>query len=181
MTTSEAEIISLIKSEETKNYGFNLLTRLYQERLYWVIRRVLISHDDTDDVVQEVFIKVWKSIDSFEGNSQLYTWMYRIAVNEALSALRKKKRRFFLPIVDLEQQLSQELDQGVGFDGDEIELKLQKAILKLPEKQRMVFNLKYFDEMKYKDMAVVLELSEGALKAQYHHAVKKIKEYIERD
>ena len=181
MNYTDQEILGLIKSKDTVQYGFNVLTRMYQEKVYWVIRRMLIVHEDTDDAVQEVFVKVWKNIESFKEDSQLYTWIYRIAVNEALNVLRKKKRRFFVPLVNVENELSNEIDSGSYFDGDEIQKRLQKAILTLPEKQRVVFNLKYFEEMKYKDMAVVLQLTEGALKAQYHHAVKKVKDFIERN
>ena len=138
-------------------------------------------HEDSDDVTQEVFIKVWKSIDSFKGDSHLYTWVYRIAVNESLTVLRKKKNRFFIPIVDVENELISHLNSEECFSGDEIQLKLQKAILTLPKKQRAVFNLKYFSEMTYKEISQIMEVTEGGLKAQYHHAVKKIKEFITKD
>ena len=138
-------------------------------------------HEDTDDLVQEVFMKVWKSLHGFNGESKLYTWIYRIAVNEALTHLRKKKRRFFVPIGNVERELISHIDDGSCFDGDDVERKLQKALLTLPEKQRLVFNLKYFEEMKYKDISEVLKVSEGGLKAQYHHAVKKIKKELALD
>jgi RNA polymerase sigma factor (sigma-70 family) len=178
---SDEEILRLVRSEETRSYGFNVLTRAYQEKVYWVIRRMVVVHEDSDDLVQEVFMKVWKSVDGFKGESKLYTWVYRIAVNEALTHLRKKKRRFFVPIVDVEAELASHIDDASCFDGDEVEIKLQKAILNLPEKQRLVFNLKYFEEMKYKDMSEILKISEGGLKAQYHHAVKKIKKELAID
>ncbi len=173
--------MKLIKSTDTKHYGFNVLVRMYQEKVYWIIRRMLIVHEDSDDVTQEVFIKVWKNIEGFKENSQLYTWLYRIAVNEALTALRKKRTRFFIPIVDVENELRSHLQSEENFSGDEIQLKLQNAILSLPEKQRAVFNLKYFNEMTYKDMSQIMEVTEGGLKAQYHHAVKKIKNYLLED
>ncbi|MFT6716395.1 MAG: RNA polymerase sigma factor (sigma-70 family) [Saprospiraceae bacterium] len=181
MNHSDEEILRLVRSEETRSYGFNVLTRAYQEKVYWVIRRMVVVHEDSDDLVQEVFMKVWKSVDGFKGESKLYTWVYRIAVNEALTHLRKKKRRFFVPIVDVEAELASHIDDASCFDGDEVEIKLQKAILNLPEKQRLVFNLKYFEEMKYKDMSEILKISEGGLKAQYHHAVKKIKKELAID
>ena len=127
---------------------------------------------------KEVFIKVWKYLDNFRGDSQLYTWIYRIATNECLSFLAKKKKRFFLPIVDVEKELSNHVDSGTNLSGDEIHLKLQKALLKLPDKQRLVFNMKYYDDMKYEDIAEITETSVGALKASYHHAVKKIEDIL---
>ncbi|MCB0504568.1 MAG: sigma-70 family RNA polymerase sigma factor [Cyclobacteriaceae bacterium] len=174
----DSELIEKLKGEDTKNYAFNLLVRKYQERIYWHIRKMVIDHDDADDLVQEVFIKVWKYLDNFRGDSQLYTWIYRIATNECLSFLAKKKKRFFLPIVDVEKELSNHVDSGTNLSGDEIHLKLQKALLKLPDKQRLVFNMKYYDDMKYEDIAEITETSVGALKASYHHAVKKIEDIL---
>tara|TARA_B100001094_G_C18073699_1_gene741464 strand:- start:68 stop:619 length:552 start_codon:yes stop_codon:yes gene_type:complete len=178
---TDEEIIEKIQDEKTINYGFNLLMDKYQEKVYSVIRRMVIDHDAADDAAQETFVKVWKNIESFKGDSKLYTWIYRIATNEALNHLRKKKRRFFIPIVDIEHELSSSLDTDIYYSGDEIQLKLQKALLKLPEKQRLVFNMKYFEEMKFKDIAEVMEVSVGSLKAQYHHAVKKIEKFIKED
>lgn len=177
----DSELIEKLKSEDSRNYAFNLLVRKYQERIYWHIRKMVIDHDDADDLVQEVFIKVWKYLDNFRGDSQLYTWIYRIATNECLSFLARKKKRFFLPIVDVEKELSSHIDNGNHISGDEIQLKLQKALLKLPDKQRIVFNMKYFDEMKYEDIAEITDTSVGALKASYHHAVKKIEEILNND
>ena len=178
---TDEEIIEKIQDEKTINYGFNLLMDKYQEKVYWVIRRMVIEHEVADDVAQETFVKVWKNIESFKGDSKLYTWIYRIATNEALNYLRKKKRRFFIPIGDIEHELSSSLDTDIYYSGDEIQLKLQKALLKLPEKQRLVFNMKYFEEMKFKDIAEIMEVSIGGLKAQYHHAVKKIEKFIQED
>ena len=178
---TDEEIIEKIQDVKTINYGFNLLMDKYQEKVYWVIRRMVIEHEVADDVAQETFVKVWKNIESFKGDSKLYTWIYRIATNEALNHLRKKKRRFFLPIGDVEHELRSSLDADVYYTGDDIQLKLQKALLKLPEKQRLVFNMKYFEEMKFKDIAEVMEVSVGSLKAQYHHAVKKIEKFIKED
>lgn len=160
------------------DYGFNLLTRKYQERVYWHIRKMVIDHDDTNDLVQDVFIKIWKNIGSFRKDSNLFTWIYRIATNETLTFLAKKKKRFFIPIHDLSEELESKLEESDLIDGDEIQMKLQKALLKLPEKQRLVFNMKYFDELKFKDIAVITGTSVGALKASYHHATKKIEEYL---
>lgn len=181
MSWTDEEIIEKIHDEKTVNYGFNLLMDKYQEKVYWVIRRMVIDHEASDDIAQETFVKVWKNLSSFKGDSKLYTWIYRIATNEALNHLRKKKRRFFLPIGDVEHELSSSLEADTYYSGDEIQLKLQKAILKLPEKQRLVFNMKYFEEMKFKDIAEIMEVSVGSLKAQYHHAVKKIENFLKDD
>ncbi len=142
---------------------------------------MVLDHESSDDIAQETFVKVWSNLDKFKGDSKLYTWIYRIATNEALTHLRKKKRRFFLPIGDVENELVSVLEADMYYSGDEIQLKLQKALLKLPEKQRLVFNMKYFEEMKFKDIAEVMEVSVGSLKAQYHHAVKKIEKFIKED
>jgi RNA polymerase sigma-70 factor (ECF subfamily) len=175
---SDKDLMGLFRKTESRDYAFNLIVKKYQEKLYWHIRKLLIDHNDTDDTLQNTFIKVWTGLDNFREDSALYTWLYRIATNEALSFLNYKKRRFLLPLVDVEKQLSNTLENDEYFNGDELQLKLQKALLTLPEKQRVVFNLKYFDEMKYEDMAEILETSVGALKASYHHAVKKIEKYI---
>jgi RNA polymerase sigma factor (sigma-70 family) len=174
----EKDLLEKLRNKESRNYGFNLLVREYQERIYWHIRKMVVDHDDADDLVQEVFIKVWKNIDKFREDAKLYTWVYRIATNECLTFLAKKKRRFFLPIGDVERELSAKIDTDNTITGDEIQLKLQKALLKLPDKQRLVFNMKYFDEMKYHEIAEITDTSVGALKASYHHAVKKIEEII---
>lgn len=178
---SDKELLALFKNKEKRNYAFNLIVRKYQEKLYWHIRKIVIIHDDTDDILQNTFIKVWKGLDGFREDSKLYTWLYRIATNESLTFLKQKKTKYLLPIVDYENQLKETLQSDEYFNGTEIQLKLQKAILKLPEKQRIVFNMKYFEEMKYDDMAEVLNTSVGALKASYHHAVKKIENYFKED
>lgn len=177
----EELIIQKIREDETRNYGFNLLVREYQERIYWHVRKMVIDHDDTDDLVQEIFVKVWHNLGRFREDSKLYTWIYRIATNECLNFLRKKKRRFFIPIHDLEGELTEKLTSSLEPTGDEVQLRLQKALLKLPDKQRMVFNMKYFDDMKFKDIAEITGTSVGALKANYHHAVKKIEDFINSD
>ncbi len=178
---NDQELLAKIRNPETRNYGFNMLVRTYQQRVYGLVRKMVIDHDDADDLTQEVFIKVHKSIDSFREDSQLFTWIYRIATNESLSFLNKKRRRFFLPIEDIGKELSTKIDALPSLDGDEIQKKLQKALLTLPDKQRLVFNLKYYEEMPYEEMAAVTGTSEGALKASFHHAVKKIEEFLKND
>jgi RNA polymerase sigma factor (sigma-70 family) len=155
-----------------------MLVRTYQQRVYWHVRKMVIDHDDADDITQEVFIKIHKAIDTFREDSQLFTWIYRIATNECLNFLNKKKRRFFLPIEDIGAQLSAKIDSSDNISGDEIQKKLQKAILQLPDKQRLVFNMKYFEDLSYEDMSEITNTSVGALKASYHHAVKKIEDYL---
>ena len=175
---TDKELLLIFRDNERRHYAFNLIVRKYTERLYWHIRKLVISHDDADDVLQNTFIKAWNGLGDFREDSQLYTWLYRIATNESLTFLSQKRRKYFLPLIDVERQLTNSLESDVYFCGDEIQLKLQKAILTLPEKQRVVFNLKYFEEMQYNEMSEILETSEGALKASYHHAVKKIEKYL---
>lgn len=158
--------------------AFNLLVRKYQKRVYWLIRKMVIDHDDANDLSQEVFVKVWHNLDEFRGDSALFTWIYRVATNECLGHLKKKRRRFFLPMHDVEGELAGKIESGNHFTGNEIERKLQLAILKLPEKQRLVFNMKYFEEMSYEEMSAVLGTSVGALKASFHHAVQKVKSLV---
>jgi RNA polymerase sigma factor (sigma-70 family) len=174
-------ILQKIRNPETRNYGFNLLVRTYQQRVYWHIRKMVIDHDDADDLTQEVFIKVHKAIDQFREDSQLYTWIYRIATNECLTFLNKKRKRFFLPLEDVNAQLASRLDTSPHISGDEIQKKLQKALLQLPDKQRLVFNMKYFDDLPYEAISEITNTSVGALKASYHHAVKKIEDYLSSD
>lgn len=174
----DSELLEKFRNPDTRNYAFNLLVRTYQQKVYWHIRKMVIDHDDANDLTQETFIKVWKGLLSFRADSQLYTWLYRIATNECLNFLSKKKRRFFLPIVDVQAELAAKLDSGELITGDEIQLKLQKALLTLPDKQRLVFNMKYFDEMKYEEISAIVGTSVGALKASYHLAVKKIEDYL---
>jgi len=178
---SDNELIDLFKQGENSNYAFNLLVKKYQEKIYWHIRKIVINHEDTDDVAQNTFIKIYKNLNNFRKDSQLFTWIYRIATNEAISFIKSKKRRLFLPIVDVEKGLANKLTDDPYFDGDELNLKLQQAVLKLPQKQRLIFNMKYFDELKYKEIADILKTSTGALKASYHHAVKKIEKFMAED
>lgn len=177
---TDKELLELFRNSNSKDYAFNLIVKKYQQRIYWHVRKIIIDHDDTDDVLQNTFIKIWSGLENFREASGLFTWIYRIATNEALTLLKQKKRRFFLPLVDVKKQLADTFETDQYFNGDEMQLKLQKAILTLPEKQRLVFNMKYFDDMKYEDMAGILRTSVGALKASYYHAVRKIERYLTR-
>ena len=174
----DQQILEKFRAPDSRSYAFNLLIRKYQERVYHLIRKMVIDHDDTDDLVQETFIKVWKNLDTFQGDAQLFTWIYRIATNECLRFLKKKRRKFLIPVGDVAQELAQKIDSSPWIDGNEIQKKLQKALLTLPDKQRLVFNLKYFEEMKYEAMSEITGTSIGALKASYHLAVKKIEAHL---
>lgn len=174
----DQKILELCRKAESSNYGFNLLVQKYQEKVYLHIRRLVINHSDADDVVQDTFIKVWKNLEKFRSESNLFTWIYRIATNEAMSFLQKKKRKYLFTTIDFNTKLSKNLEDDSYFTGDEIQLKLQNALLTLPDKQRLVFNMKYYDELKYEEMSEITGTSTGALKASYHIAVKKIEKYI---
>ena len=175
---SDNEMMTLFRIPEKRENAFNLIVKKYQERLYWHIRKILIDHNDTDDILQNTFLKVWSALENFREDASLYTWLYRIATNESLTFINSNKRRSMVPMNDTSEFLMNNLESDEYFDWDEIQLRLQEAILKLPEKQRIVFNLKYFEEMKYEDMSQVLDTSVGALKASFHHAVKKVEEYL---
>lgn len=175
---SDRELLDLFQAEQSRHYGFNLLVQKYREKIYWHIRRMVIDHDDSDDIAQNVFVKVWQNLDGFREESRLYTWIYRIATNECMTFLKKKRTRFFLPLHDVEHELEQKVNNDPELSGDKIQQKLQQAILKLPERQRAVFNMRYYDEMSYEEISEVLGVTVGALKASYHHAAKKIEEYI---
>lgn len=175
---SEQDFIVQLKSERTKEQAFKELLSQYKERLYWHIRKIVISHDDADDVLQNTFIKVYKNIHNFKGESQLFSWMYRIATNESITFLNRKAKFLKASSEEIQQQAINNLKADVYFEGDEIQLKLQKAIALLPQKQQLIFNMKYFDDITYREMADILETSEGALKASYHIAVKKIEKYL---
>jgi RNA polymerase sigma factor (sigma-70 family) len=174
----DKELLFQFRNEATREAAFTRIIKKYQEKLYWHIRRLVVGHEDANDVLQNMFIKVWKSLDNFREDSQLYTWLYRIATNESLTFLQQQKKRSTLSLSDDESPLSNKIKASDHFDSTKVEWKLQLAIEKLPEKQRAVFNLRYYDEMPYDEMSKVLETSEGALKASYHFAVKKIEEYI---
>lgn len=174
------ELLSLYRQPDTKEKGFTLIVRKYQERLYWHIRRLVIDHEDANDVLQNVFIKVWKSLDGFREDARLYTWLYKIATNESLTHLEIQKRKSAISLSDVESVLGDKLQADSHYDANKIEWKLQKAILSLPEKQRVVFSLRYYDEMPYEEMSHVLDTSTGALKANYHHALKKVEEFLKK-
>ncbi|TJY36150.1 RNA polymerase sigma factor [Pontimicrobium aquaticum] len=175
---SEDFLLLQLKSPSTREKAFRELITLYKERLYWHIRKMVISHDDADDVLQNTFIKVFKNIDKFKGDSKLFSWMYRIATNEAITHLNKNAKHVQMSNEEIQSNTVNNLTSDVYFEGNDIQLKLQKAIATLPQKQQLVFNMKYFEDLKYKDMADILETSEGALKASYHIAVKKIEAYL---
>lgn len=175
---SDKELLELFRNRNNRHYAFNLLIRKYQKQTYWHIRRIIIDHDDANDVVQNTFIKVWNNLDSFREDARFYTWLYRIATNEAINFLKQKRYKLMISFQSVETQLLNSLVEDPFFNGDEIQLKLQKAILTLPEKQRIVFNMKYYENFKYEDIAAILHTSVGALKASYHFAVKKIEKYL---
>ena len=175
---TDTELLALFREPATKEKAFNILVKKYQERLYWHIRRMLVDHDDSNDVMQNVFIRVWNALANFRENAQLYTWLYRIATNECLTFLDQQKKKATVSINDLESGLSNKIRADKDFDANKLEWKLQLAIQQLPDKQRVVFTLRYYDEMPYEEMSRVLDTSEGALKASYHHAAKKIEEFI---
>ena len=179
--TDDQALLSAFKVPATKEQAFTGILKKYSERLYWHIRRMVISHDDAHDVLQNVSIKMWRALDGFREEANLYTWLYRIATNESLSFLENQKRRTALSLTDNEDYLGNKLIAEKGFDIRKVEWKLQQAIQSLPEKQRIVFNLRYYDEMPYEEMSVVLDTSVGALKASYHHAVKKVEAFFKED
>lgn len=172
------KILRLIKKPTTIDKGFKLLMDEYQERLYYHIRKMVIEHEDANDVLQNCLIKVYRNIQKFEGKSKLYTWLYRIATNETITFLNKKKRKATSSMDADESNVLNTLQADQYFEGDQIEMNLQKALLKLPNKQRLVFNLRYFEEMSYQEISDILGTSVGGLKASYHHAVKKIENYF---
>jgi len=178
MLTEDKELLHQFKQPETREKAFTTIIKKYQEKLYWHIRRMVVDHEDANDVLQNVFIKVWNGLQNFREDSQLYTWLYRIATNESLTFLDQQKRRSSVSFDEVEAGLSNKIKADEGFDVQKLEWKLQLAIQQLPEKQRAVFSLRYYDEMPYEEMSRVLDTSEGALKASYHHAVKKIEDFI---
>lgn len=175
---SEEKLLELLRNPKTLRQGFAQLVAEYSERIYWQIRKMVLSHDDANDIMQDVFIKAWTNIDNFRGEAKLTTWLYRIAINESITFLNKKRSQNNVSVDDDDSYLMNSLESDAYFDGNEAQKLLQNAILKLPEKQRLVFNMKYFDEMKYEDMSEILGTSVGALKASYHHAVKKIENFL---
>jgi RNA polymerase sigma-70 factor (ECF subfamily) len=181
MHLDDSELLRDFRQPGTKERAFTAIIKKYQEKLYWHIRRMVVDHDDANDVLQNMLIKVWNALDNFREDSQLYTWLYRIATNESLTFLEQRKKRASISLSDVEGSLSNKVVADKNFDAGKLEWKLQLAIQQLPEKQKVVFNLRYYDEMPYEEMSRVLETSEGALKASYHHAVKKIEEFIKNN
>ncbi|SFS32270.1 RNA polymerase sigma factor [Lutibacter maritimus] len=175
---NEKILVENLKNPKRQEEAFRELMGLYKKRLYWHIRKIVLSHDDTDDVLQNTFIKVFKNIHAFNEDSKLYSWMYRIATNEAITFINQKAKKRNIELSDLQIEMANNLQFENDFTGDEIQLLLQKAIVTLPHKQQLVFNMKYFDEMKYTEMSEILETSVGALKSSYFHAVNKIEEYL---
>ncbi len=176
--SDDNELLQQFRNDATKERAFTAILKKYQEKLYWHIRRMVVEHEDANDVLQNMFVKAWKGLDNFREDSRLYTWLYRIATNESLTFLEQQKKRGTVSLSDEETGLSNRVKADTHFDGNKLEWKLQLAVQQLPEKQKAVFNLRYYDEMPYNEMSKVLETSEGALKASYHHAVKKIEDYI---
>lgn len=178
MAVEDSFIIEKFSNSESRDEAFTLLLKKYQPKVYWHIRRIVINHDDADDIVQDVFIKVWKNLSNFRQDSQLYTWIYRIATNECITFLNKKRQKQSLSFEELSEKLCDSLNDDNYFTGDEIQKKLQQAIILLPEKQKLVFNMKYYDDLKFQEISDILGTSVGALKASYHLAVKKIESYL---
>ena len=181
MKVNDQELLARIRSPFTKELGFRELIETYQKRVYQVIRRMVLIHEDADDLTQNTFIKAYKSLDRFEGNSSLFTWLYRIATNESLTFLEKKKKRYFFSLDDHQEKLESYVDSSAVISGDEIQVKLQKSLLKLPDKQRLVFHLKYEEDLSYEEISKITGTSVGALKASYHHAVKKIEQELTQE
>jgi RNA polymerase sigma factor (sigma-70 family) len=178
MFLDDKDLLHQFKQPSEKERAFTAIIKKYQEKLYWHIRRIVVDHDDANDILQNMFIKVWNSLDNFREDSKLYTWLYRIATNECFTFLEQLKRRSAVSLNEVEGVLVNKIKADQNFNANKLEWKLQLAIQHLPEKQRIVFSLRYYDEMPYEEMSRVLETSEGALKASYHHAAKKIEDYI---
>lgn len=174
---SDQEIIRLFKQNKTKNKAFSLLVKKYQQRIYWLVRKMLLNHEESNDLTQDIFVKIWQKLDGFRGDAQLYTWIYRLSTNVCLNYLNKKNRRTISSLDDHIGILSS-LKADNYFNGNELQQKLQMAIQQLPDKQRLVFNMRYFEEKSYNEMADIFETSQGSLKASYHHAVKKIENFF---
>jgi RNA polymerase sigma factor (sigma-70 family) len=181
MKVNDQELLARIRSPFTKELGFRELIETYQKPVYQVIRRMVLIHEDADDLTQNTFIKAYKALDRFEGNSSLFTWLYRIATNESLTFLEKKKKRYFFSLDDHQEKLESYVDSSAVISGDEIQVKLQKSLLKLPDKQRLVFHLKYEEDLSYEEISKITGTSVGALKASYHHAVKKIEQELTQE
>ncbi|WP_194973137.1 RNA polymerase sigma factor [Aquiflexum lacus] len=181
ISISDLDLLQMIQNPGTREKGYRFLVEIYQRRIYGVIRKMVLIHEDADDITQNTFVKAFKNINNFRGNSSLFTWLYRIATNESLNFLQKKKKRFFFSFDDHEAAMENYLDHSGLITGDEIEKKLQKALLKLPDKQRLVFNLRYFEDLGYEEISQITGTSVGALKASYHHAAKKIENELQTE
>ena len=181
LTDKEREIVKKLKENKNPDAAFQELVNLYKEPLYWHIRNMLKDHEDTHDVLQNTFIKVFKYIKNFKEESKLYSWMYRIATNESITFLNKKAKKLNISNQELQDHLLNNLESDTYFEGDKIQLALQRAIAQLPEKQKQVFNMKYFQELKYEEISEILDTSVGGLKASYHLAAKKVEQYLKKD
>jgi RNA polymerase sigma-70 factor (ECF subfamily) len=177
-TISESHILVLLGEPDSFEKGFKQLVDAYKEQMYWQVRKMVLSHDDADDVLQLVFIKVFKGIKNFKGDSKLSTWLYRICYNESITFINKRAREFKISSAELMQLMTDNLQADVYFTGDEIQRSLQNALVNLPDRQREIFNLRYDHDLKFKDIAHILGLTEGAVKSSYHHAAKKVKAYL---
>lgn len=173
----DSHIVNLLEDGRSDE-AFNLIVQTYKERLYWHIRRMSVSHDDTDDLLQNIFVKIWSGLPSFRRESRLYTWIYRIATNEVITWLNKEKIRTLLSFSSPAETLASRVESDPYFNGDRLQKELLKAIARLPEKQRIVFCMRYFDETSYEDLSAILKTSQGALKASYHHAYNKVRQYL---
>ncbi|HJM16133.1 MAG TPA: sigma-70 family RNA polymerase sigma factor [Flavobacteriales bacterium] len=178
---NDKQLLEMFQNPETRNLAFNYIINQNQERAYWHIRKIVLSHEDANDITQNTFIKVWKNLEKFKGDSKIYTWIYTIATNESINFLNKKKKHYFESLDVVSYLLSENFSADSYFDGDDIERKLQKALLTLPTKQRIAFNMRYFDNMKYDEISGILGTSVGALKANYHHAKNKIEEFLKEN
>src|SRR6478609_1343911 len=178
VTLQDSELLIQFRNPGTREKAFTAIIKKYQEKLYWHIRRMLVDHEDTNDVLQNVFIRVWNGLDNFREDAQLYTWLYRIATNESLTFIEQQKKKAAISLDEVESSISNKVKADKHFDPNKLEWKLQVAIQQLPEKQKVVFNLRYYEEMPYQEMSRILDTTEGALKASYHHAAKKIEEFI---
>lgn len=178
---NDSELLLMLRDENQRRKAFDIIVNAYSESLYWQIRKMVLTHDDANDILQNTFLKSWSNIDQFKGDSKISTWLFRIAINETYTFLNKERQKNQSNLVDLEDVMVQNLQSDPWFSGDETALKLQKAILALPEKQRLVFNMKYYDDMKYEEISEILGTSVGALKSSYHYAVKKIEAFFALD
>jgi RNA polymerase sigma-70 factor (ECF subfamily) len=177
---TDQQIIDLCRSSQTRERGFRILVGQYKSKIYWHVRRIIYDHDDANDVTQQVFVKIWKGLDEFRGDSMLFSWIYRIATNESLNYLKRIKSHEMVPLENVTSWLENRVEHE-EITGDEIERRLHKALAKLPEKQRLVFNMKFFEDLKFREISDILKVTEGSLKASYHYAVKKIEDSLTHD